>query len=304
MRPSGPGPACSASPPRPTACSTSATPLSALINRDAGRGGRRHPAAAAGGHRPRALPGQLCGGHRRRPRLARRDLARAAAAPSPAASRPTGPRSTGSRRAASSTPASARAAACWRPAPPRRRADGRPRPVDPDGAPLYPGNLPRPARRRAGAPAGRRLAGGAAPRRREGRLAADPAPLAWWECGGGEGGDAPARDIAADPAAWGDALLARREVSTSYHLSVVVDDARAGRHGCRARPRPVPRHGAAPPAAAPAGPARAALPPPPPGARRGGPEAVRRAGARPSLRDLRGEGSTPADIRRRVGLPA
>ncbi len=34
--------------------------------------------------------------------------------------------------------------------------------------------------------------------------------------------------IAADPAAWGDAVLARKETPTSYHLSVVVDDAAQG----------------------------------------------------------------------------
>ena len=34
--------------------------------------------------------------------------------------------------------------------------------------------------------------------------------------------------IAADPAAWGDVILARKETPTSYHLSVVVDDAAQG----------------------------------------------------------------------------
>jgi len=31
--------------------------------------------------------------------------------------------------------------------------------------------------------------------------------------------------IAADPAAWGDVVLARRDVPTSYHLAVTIDDA-------------------------------------------------------------------------------
>ena len=44
------------------------------------------------------------------------------------------------------------------------------------------------------------------------------------------------------PAAWGDVILARKETPTSYHLAVVVDDARARRHRCGARARPVPRH--------------------------------------------------------------
>jgi glutamyl-Q tRNA(Asp) synthetase len=50
--------------------------------------------------------------------------------------------------------------------------------------------------------------------------------LAWSESGqgpGGEGGKVPA-----DPAAWGDVVLARKETPTSYHLAVVVDDALQG----------------------------------------------------------------------------
>src|SRR5262249_49192760 len=34
--------------------------------------------------------------------------------------------------------------------------------------------------------------------------------------------------ILADPAAWGDVILARKGVPASYHLCVVVDDARQG----------------------------------------------------------------------------
>ena len=34
--------------------------------------------------------------------------------------------------------------------------------------------------------------------------------------------------VAADPAAWGDVILARKETPTSYHLAVVVDDAAQG----------------------------------------------------------------------------
>ena len=34
--------------------------------------------------------------------------------------------------------------------------------------------------------------------------------------------------VAADPAAWGDVVLARKETPTSYHVSVVVDDAAQG----------------------------------------------------------------------------
>jgi glutamyl-Q tRNA(Asp) synthetase len=34
--------------------------------------------------------------------------------------------------------------------------------------------------------------------------------------------------VTADPARWGDAVIVRKEVPASYHLSVVVDDARQG----------------------------------------------------------------------------
>jgi glutamyl-Q tRNA(Asp) synthetase len=34
--------------------------------------------------------------------------------------------------------------------------------------------------------------------------------------------------VPADPAAWGDVVLARKETPTSYHLAVVVDDALQG----------------------------------------------------------------------------
>ena len=44
-------------------------------------------------------------------------------------------------------------------------------------------------------------------------------PLAWEEGG---------RRVAADPAALGDVVLARKEVPTSYHLAVTVDDALQG----------------------------------------------------------------------------
>ena len=44
-------------------------------------------------------------------------------------------------------------------------------------------------------------------------------PLVWNDDG---------RNIEADPAAWGDVILARKDSRTSYHLSVVVDDAAQG----------------------------------------------------------------------------
>ncbi|MFB6414730.1 MULTISPECIES: tRNA glutamyl-Q(34) synthetase GluQRS [Bradyrhizobium] len=104
-----------------------------------------------------------------------------------------------------------------------READG-PWPRDPDGAPLYPGDsrsLPAGERSRliaSGAPYALRLDMAAAYQRVTG--------LSWNELGEGsqrERGIVPAR-----PEAWGDVILARKETPTSYHLSVVVDDALQG----------------------------------------------------------------------------
>ncbi|MEM7565853.1 MAG: tRNA glutamyl-Q(34) synthetase GluQRS [Pseudomonadota bacterium] len=104
--------------------------------------------------------------------------------------------------------------------------DGRPDwPRDPDGAPVYPGlhkSLTREAREsfaRQGRRPALRLDMDAA-LRRVGR------PLSWREDGAGPAGETGI--VAADPAAWGDVILARRDVPTSYHLSVVVDDAEQG----------------------------------------------------------------------------
>jgi glutamyl-Q tRNA(Asp) synthetase len=50
--------------------------------------------------------------------------------------------------------------------------------------------------------------------------------LVWREEGAGPSGET--GTISADPAIWGDFIVARRDVPTSYHLSVVVDDALQG----------------------------------------------------------------------------
>jgi glutamyl-Q tRNA(Asp) synthetase len=50
--------------------------------------------------------------------------------------------------------------------------------------------------------------------------------LAWTETGGGPAGET--GTIAADPAVWGDVVLARKDTPTSYHLAVVTDDAAQG----------------------------------------------------------------------------
>jgi len=104
-----------------------------------------------------------------------------------------------------------------------READG-PWPRDPDGAPLYPGDaksLSADVRSRlidSGAPYALRLDMAAACRRVAG--------LTWHELG--EGPDGERGIVAARPEAWGDVILARKETPTSYHLSVVVDDALQG----------------------------------------------------------------------------
>jgi glutamyl-Q tRNA(Asp) synthetase len=101
-----------------------------------------------------------------------------------------------------------------------------PWPRDPDGAPLYPGTgkdlAPHERDRRiaAGDPYALRLDMAAA------LAAIGAAPLAWSETGSGPGGEA--GRIPAHPLQWGDVVLARKEIPTSYHLSVVVDDALQG----------------------------------------------------------------------------
>jgi glutamyl-Q tRNA(Asp) synthetase len=95
-------------------------------------------------------------------------------------------------------------------------------PRDPDGAPLYPGDAlslaPAERRRRmeTGAPYALRLDMAAA--------IARTGALTWSETGA----DSKAGSVTAAPQMWGDVVLARKEMPTSYHLAVVVDDARQG----------------------------------------------------------------------------
>ena len=99
-----------------------------------------------------------------------------------------------------------------------------PWPRDPDGAALYPGTAKtlsaaeRADRTAAGAPYALRLDMAAALER--------VPPLTWQETGAGPDGET--GTITANPAAWGDVILARKDVPTSYHLAVVVDDAAQG----------------------------------------------------------------------------
>jgi glutamyl-Q tRNA(Asp) synthetase len=179
-------------------------------------------------------------------------------------------------------------------------ADGVPWPLDPDGVPLFPGDaalLP-PAeiarRARAGEPAATRLAMAAA-------ITDAEAPLSWTETGEGPRGET--GTVAARPQAFGAVVLARKETPTSYHLSVVVDDALQGvTHVVRGRdlfaatavhrllqdllglPAPVYHHH------------RLVLD--------AGGRKLSKTDRDTSLGDLRAAGATPADIRRMVGLAA
>ncbi|WP_174802100.1 tRNA glutamyl-Q(34) synthetase GluQRS [Martelella limonii] len=96
---------------------------------------------------------------------------------------------------------------------------GRLWPRDPDGAPLYPAT----DRERSGDERAALLASG---RRHAFRLDMAAAlalveePLFWRE--DTDGGMV---DVEADPAAWGDVVLSRSDAPSSYHLSVVTDDA-------------------------------------------------------------------------------
>lgn len=172
-----------------------------------------------------------------------------------------------------------------------------PWPRDPDGAPLYPGaanSLPASERSRlidSGAPYALRLDMAAACRQVSG--------LSWNELGAGPDGE---RDmVAARPEAWGDVILARKETPTSYHLSVVVDDALQGVsevvrgqdlfHATAVHrllqvllglPEPAYRHHAL--------------------IRDGEGRKLSKSSRSTGLRELRAAGATPANIRQLVGL--
>lgn len=114
-----------------------------------------------------------------------------------------------------------------------RESGGKSWPRDPDGVPHYPGDLAvlgedeLETRRKGNAPHAVRLDMKKA-------LAAVGEPLSWCECPA----DLPTGNIAdswfrganaaANPGVWGDVILARKDTPTSYHLSVVIDDARQG----------------------------------------------------------------------------
>jgi glutamyl-Q tRNA(Asp) synthetase len=96
---------------------------------------------------------------------------------------------------------------------------------DPDGAFLYPGVCrelePDEATKRIGAgePHGWRL--------RTEEASAIAGRLTWREHDAAEPAS-PWRPIEADPSAWGDVILLRRDAPSSYHLAVTIDDAAQG----------------------------------------------------------------------------
>jgi glutamyl-Q tRNA(Asp) synthetase len=123
--------------------------------------------------------------------------------------------------------------------------------------------------------------------------------LGWTEQGEGPDGETGA--VAARPQAWGDVILARKETPTSYHLSVVIDDAVQGvTEVVRGRdlfwstsvhrllqrllelPEPAYRHH------------RLILD--------GGGRKLSKSTQATALHELRASGASPADIRRLVGL--
>jgi glutamyl-Q tRNA(Asp) synthetase len=177
----------------------------------------------------------------------------------------------------------------------QREVDGR-WPRDPEGVPLYPGV----AKSLSADERARRLESGVPPALRLDMAAAcaRAGALGWVEHGEGV---SETGTVAAQPAAWGDVILARRETPTSYHLAVVVDDALQGvtdvvrgqdlfwstsvhrllQH-LLGLPQPAYRHH------------RLILD--------GGGRKLSKSTRATGLRELRAGGATPADIRRLAGL--
>ena len=173
-----------------------------------------------------------------------------------------------------------------------------PWPRDPDGAPLYPG-----AAKSLSAEARRQLIAQAVPfalRLDMAAALAQSPDLDWIEQGqgpNGETGTVPAR-----PGAWGDVILARKETPTSYHLSVVIDDALQGvtdvvrgqdlfwstsvhrlLQSLLGIPQPAYRHHRL--------------------VRDGAGQKLSKSTSSTALRELRAAGVAPGDIRRLAGLP-
>jgi glutamyl-Q tRNA(Asp) synthetase len=179
-----------------------------------------------------------------------------------------------------------------------QREANAPWPRDPDGAPLYPG-----VAKLLSSDERVRLLGSDVPYALRLDMAAACAragELGWVERGEGPDGETGA--VAARPQAWGDVILARKETPTSYHLSVVIDDALQGvtevvrgadlfwstsvhrlLQALLGLPQSSYRHH------------RLVLD--------DGGQKLAKSTKATALRELRAGGATPADIRRRVGLP-
>ncbi len=97
-------------------------------------------------------------------------------------------------------------------------------PRDPDGVPLYPGA----ARQMTPDERSRRIEASESYARRldTARAMEWAGALMWSETGTGPDGEH--GEIPAQPEQWGDVVLGRKDIPTSYHLSVVIDDARQG----------------------------------------------------------------------------
>lgn len=96
-------------------------------------------------------------------------------------------------------------------------------PRDPDGSPVYPGTC----RNLTAAERLRQAQSGKAVSQRidmNQAISLLQGPLGWCEFGEG---DSP-RMVSAQPSAWGDAMVGRKDVPGSYHVAVVVDDALQG----------------------------------------------------------------------------
>jgi glutamyl-Q tRNA(Asp) synthetase len=168
---------------------------------------------------------------------------------------------------------------------------------DPDGAPLYPGvakllsPLDRARLLESGVPYALRLDMAAA--------CARAGDLSWTEHG--ESPDGETGVVAARPQAWGDVILARKETPTSYHLSVVLDDALQGvtdvvrgqdlfwstsvhrlLQALLGLPQPAYRHHRL--------------------VRDDGGRKLSKSTEATALRELRAGGVTPVDVRKRIGL--
>jgi glutamyl-Q tRNA(Asp) synthetase len=96
-------------------------------------------------------------------------------------------------------------------------------PSDPDGAPLYPGRC----KYLEASETSRWLASGRSATLRlhcDEAIAEGEMRLGWREFYEGK----EARDVAAEPSRWGDAVVGRRDVPGSYHIACVIDDAAQG----------------------------------------------------------------------------